>query len=372
MYTCGIASDNNVYCWGYGAQGQLGNNSTSDKLVPTALDTTGALSGKTIKSISAGHLHTCAIASDNNAYCWGSDVGAIGDGMSLSQRQVPVAVSTAGALNGKTVKSITTGDSHTCAIASDDNAYCWGSGGNAQLGNNSTDQKTVPTAVYTAGALSGKTIKSISAGDYHTCAIASDDLAYCWGSNSYGQLGDGTTTQRATPTPVNTGGVLSGKTIKSISANYSDHTCVIASDNQAYCWGDNYAGRLGDNSNTNSSIPVPVYNSGALNGKTISQIFVDFGHTCVIASNNQAYCWGYGGYGALGNNSTADSFVPVAVDTTGVLNGKTIQYISMSLYGGCVIASNNQVYCWGVNSQGSLGNDSTVDSLVPVSVNAIP
>jgi alpha-tubulin suppressor-like RCC1 family protein len=126
---------------------------------------------------------------------------------------------------------------------------------------------------------------------------------------------------------------LSGKTIKSISVNGAD-TCAIASDNLAYCWGNNVDGELGNNSITQSNIPVAVYTGGVLSGKTIQSISVssnamrstaDSVNTCVIASDNQAYCWGVGTSGQLGNNAAANSSVPVAVYTGGVLSGKTIK-----------------------------------------------
>jgi alpha-tubulin suppressor-like RCC1 family protein len=165
-------------------------------------------------------------------------------------------------LNGKTILSIATGYNHACAIASDNQAYCWGRNSQGQIGDNNVTGRYVPTAVDTSGVLTGKTILSISAGGNHTCAIASDNQVYCWGYDHYGQLGDNTTTDSLVPVAVNTSGVLAGKTILSVSAGVN-HTCVIASDNQAYCWGWNNYGQLGDNtSGTNRLVPAAVDMSG--------------------------------------------------------------------------------------------------------------
>ena len=153
---------------------------------------------------------------------------------------------------------ISAGGSHTCAIAPDNDAYCWGSGSSGKLGNSSTTNSSVPVAVSTTGVLAGKTIKQISAGGSHTCVIASDNKAYCWGSGSSGQLGNSSTTNSSVPVAVSTTGVLAGKTIKQISVGNS-YTCAIASDNKAYCWGYNHRLQLGDNSTNNSSVPVSVY-----------------------------------------------------------------------------------------------------------------
>ncbi|MFZ1243394.1 MAG: hypothetical protein WAQ22_04625 [Candidatus Saccharimonas sp.] len=149
-------------------------------------------------------------------------------------------------------------------------------------------------------------------------------------------------------------------------------TCAIASDNQVYCWGRNYDGRLGNNSTTDSSVPVAVTTSGALSGKTIRQVAAGNAHTCALASDNQVYCWGYNSNGQLGNNSTTMSLVPVAVTTSGVLSGKTIRQVTAGGAHTCALASDNQVYCWGYNYYGQLGNNSTANSSVPVAVNNLP
>ena len=370
---CIVATDNLAYCWGNNSNGQLGNNSTTQSLVPIAVDTSGVLNGKTMKSITGSNGFTCAIASDGLAYCWGLNAhGQLGNN-STTQSLVPVAVNTVGVLSGKTIKSIATGNSHTCAIASDDQVYCWGYGWNGQLGNNSTTQSLVPVAVNTAGVLSGKTVKSITSGDIDTtCAIASDDLAYCWGMNSEGELGNNSTVKSLVPVAVNTAGALNGKTIKSITMG-TIHVCAVASNSQVYCWGYDGYGQLGNNSTTQSNVPVAVDTSGVLNGKTVLSIAANGSHTCAIASDNKAYCWGYNWYGQLGNNSTTQSLVPVAVNTAGALNGKTI--ISVSTGGNdhsCALTSDYSVYCWGYNGYGQLGNNSTTQSLVPVAVNVLP
>ena len=255
--TCAVASDDKAYCWGNNNSGALGNNSTTNFSIPVAVNTEGVLAGKIIKSISDSNIHTCAIASDDKAYCWGAgSSGQLGSG-TTSMNKVPAAVNTTGVLAGKTIKQISAGSMHTCAIASDDKAYCWGAGSSGQLGSGTTSMNKVPAAVNTTGVLAGKTIKQISAGSMHTCAIASDDKAYCWGAGSSGQLGSGTTSMNKVPAAVNTTGVLAGKTIKQISAGTS-HTCAIASDDKAYCWGDGYPGQLGNGSTVNSSVPVHV------------------------------------------------------------------------------------------------------------------
>ncbi len=310
-HACVIASDNKLYCWGRNHRGQLGNNSMVDSSRPVAVNMTGVLAGKTIKQISTGAYHTCVVASDDNAYCWGENMkGQLGNN-STANSSVPVKVDTSGVLAGKTIKQISTGHYHTCAVASDDKMYCWGENNNGELGNGSTVDSRVPVAVNMTGVLAGKTIKQMSVGTYNTCVIASDDKVYCWGSNAYGQVGNNSLTDSNVPVAVNTTGVLAGKTIKQISVGHY-RACAIASDDKMYCWGNNMGGALGNGSTADSHIPVSVNMSGVLAGKVIRRISIGAFHTCAYASDNKIYCWGSNNYGQLGNNSTANSGVPVA------------------------------------------------------------
>ena len=211
-------------------------------------------------------------------------------------------------------KQIIRGWSHTCAIDLNDSVYCWGDNSSGQLGNGSTSSSRVPVAVNATGALAGKTIKQIVPsfiGSY-SCAIASDDKAYCWGDNSFGQLGNGSTSSSRVPVAVNATGALAGKTIKQISVGF-DHTCVVSNDHKIYCWGRNNSGQLGIGNTSNSSIPVAVNATGALAGKTIKQVSVGAWYTCATTSDNKAYCWGINSSGQLGNNSNISSSVPVRV-----------------------------------------------------------
>ena len=367
-HSCAIALNGRAYCWGSGNSGKLVNGSTASSRVPVAVNTSGVLAGKTIKQISAGENHTCAIASDNRAYCWGSNKnGQLGNG-STADSNVPVAVNMSGALAGKTIKQMSVEFSTSCVVASDNRAYCWGSNKNGQLGNGSTADSRVPVAVNTSGVLVGKTIKEVTTGGFHTCALDTSSKMYCWGLNSSGRLGGGLTSILSNvPVAVNMSGALAGKTIKQMSTGYSS-TCAIASDNKAYCWGSGNNGQLGNGSTADSRVPVAVNMSGALVGKTIKQILAGGDHGCVVASDDKMYCWGLNNNGELGNNSSVNSSVPVAVNADGVLAGKTIRQMSAGFSSTCAVDSGYGIYCWGYNSNGQLGNNSTNNSRVPTYV----
>jgi len=368
--TCGIV-DGKAFCWGSNWVGQLGNGSTNDALIPTAVTTSGVLAGKVVTDISIGDEHACAVA-DGAAYCWGNgNRGQLGNG-GTADSYTPVAVNTAGVLSGKTVTQIAVGGDQTCVIASGA-VYCFGDTGKGALGNGVMTYgiQSTPVAVDASGVLSGKTITDIAIGQYgayNACAVASGK-AYCWGDNGMGQLGTGTTVDSGVPIAVLDTGVLAGKTVTSVSL-YEYHTCAVASG-AAYCWGGNGDGYLGNGESNGSAIypPVAVDTSGLLAGKTVTSIAPGDYTTCAVA-NGLPYCWGYGYHGERGDGqsgSTPDALTPVAVVTSGALAGKTATEIVSGYSHSCVLAGNIP-YCWGDSWAGELGNGKGVMSTVPVLV----
>ena len=363
-HSCGISSGK-AYCWGYNGDGELGNGTDTNSFIASPVDTSGVLAGKTITKVVTGSWHSCAIA-DGKAYCWGSDYdGELGDNTSAYDMETsPVAVDTSGVLAGKTVTDITAGEEFTCAVA-DGAIYCWGYNTGGALGNGTTVDSNVPVAVDMSGVLAGKTVTSISAGVYHVCAVASGQ-AYCWGADWNGELGDNTSLYdvETTPVAVDTSGVLAGKTVTKVAAG-SGYTCAIA-DGSAYCWGLDGAGQLGDNqvSGTDTNVPGAVDTSGVLAGKTVTDIAVGVDHTCAVA-DAEAYCWGRNSDGKLGISGTANALVPVKVYDSGNLAGRTIVKVSSGYSQSCASTSTN-VYCWGDDWAGNLGDDATEFSTTPV------
>lgn len=202
----------------------------------------------------------------------------------------------------------------------------------------------------------------------HTIAAKSDGTVYTWGNNSYGQLGNGNTTNSNVPIAVVTSGALSGKTITKVAAGLL-HSVALASDGTVYTWGYNYYGQLGRGNTTDSNVPVAVSTSGALSGKTITQVATGLYHSIVLASDGTVYTWGYNFYGQLGNGNTGtDSNVPVAVSTSGVLSGKTITQVAAGGYYSIALASDGTVYTWGDNYYGQLGTRNNINYYVPVAV----
>jgi hypothetical protein len=244
---------------------------------------------------------------------------------------------------------ISAGGSHTCAVVSGA-AYCWGSNSSGRLGDGTTDDRVVPTPVNGLG--SGVT--AIVAGGNHTCAIH-NGAAKCWGSGTSGQLGNGTNTSSSVPVQVT--GLTSGVT--AISAGIS-HSCAVH-NGQVKCWGLGTSGQLGNSASASSNTPVNV--TGLPSG--VTAIESGDNHTCVI-HNGAAKCWGSGGSGRLGNNAIADSNVPVQV--AGLTSGVTA--ITAGFLHTCAV-HNGAAKCWGNNSNGQLGDGTNTSSNVPVQVNTM-
>ena len=354
--------DGVAYSWGWGTSGQLGRAVTEDK-IPLAVTASGVLNGKTIAKVAAGHLHSLALDTDGKVYAWGDNAsGQLGDN-STTRRDAPVAVDTSGVLNGKTITQIAAGYDYSLALDSDGKVYAWGARGYSS---------SVPVAVDTSGVLNGKTITSIkvSANAYHAVMLDSDGVVYTMGWNSYGQLGDNSTTDSyAVPVAVDTSGVLSGKTITAIGCG-AFNSYAIDSAGKVYSWGKNNRGECGDNTTTTPRmVPVAVYSAGVLSGKTIE--FVSGGFSVTVQdSDGKLYSWGDGSLGgALGDGTqTHNQKTPVAVDMTDVLSGKTI--VSYSVGTGYVLAvgDDNIFYGWGYNHWGMLGDDTQVNKTVPMIV----
>ena len=387
-HKCIIDNIGEVYCWGYGHDGILGNGSNNGSFSPVKVVMNGALEGLTIESMALSNNNTCVIASNHKVYCWGDNsYGQLGNNDVLDSN-VPVAVDTSGVLSGKNIEKLSISDYHACVIADDHKVYCWGYGLYGQLGNNDDQNSNIPVAVDTSEFLSGKNISLVYASNHNTFAIDSDGVGYAWGSNWHGALGIGNSFgyNITSPKLIDTSDELSGLTIESLYFSQT-HTCAIASDHYAYCWGQNRLGILGSGDTVDMSYKSPreVYRSGALQGQTIKSMSISYATACVITNTDNIYCWGQNngdgdpsngddGYGQLGDGTNTNSNVPVAVDMSGALSGKTIK--SMQFFSGyysssistCVIASDDNVYCWGYNGASRFGVSDSDNSKVPIKI----
>ena len=307
----------------------------------------GAAATPDAAAVAAGAYHTCAAMTDGGLRCWGENsAGQIGDG-STSDRPTPVSVS--GLTSG--VGSVDAGFNHTCSVSSSGGLKCWGYNYWGNVGDGSTTDQTLPVDVVGLG--SG--VASVSAGGSHTCALTQAGGIKCWGYNLYGQLGDGSTTRRITPVDV--------AGLNAIAATVSageNHTCAVTAASALKCWGYNFSGQVGDGTTTNRAIPidVPGMDSGVL------AVAPAGWHTCALTSGGGVKCWGRNSSGQLGDGTTTDRLAPV--DVTGLSSG--VAALGAGFDHTCALTSAGGVKCWGSNSSGQLGDGTTADRTIPVDV----
>jgi alpha-tubulin suppressor-like RCC1 family protein len=372
---CSASGAGNVYCSGYSQQGQLGNNDAAQVANPTPVEVFAVNTNTTplsnIQSISNGTETNCAVTNSGNAYCWGeNDYGALGNNTTISSSTPIEVLGVGGVGHLSNIASISTSYETTCALLTSGNVYCWGANDRGQLGINSSLITTSLTPVEVGGV--GGTgvlsnITAISRNEYSSCALSSGGNVYCWGWNNYGEIGNNTTTNAIAPVEVfDTNGVDFLSNITAISSGVYD-TCAISLAGNAYCWGSNSYGQVGNNSGTNVSIPVKVSDpSGVGFLSNVVSIGSNGAITCASDSSGSAYCWGPNIVGSLGNNSGSNSSIPVQV--FGVGGSGFLSNIASISGASCALSTSGNEYCWGGNSSGGLGNNSTVTSYVPVEV----
>ncbi|MDH4351560.1 MAG: Ig-like domain-containing protein, partial [Gemmatimonadota bacterium] len=297
----------------------------------------------TVQSVRAAKMgyHTCAVAG-GGPFCWGAGWnGQLGDGLgTFTSDSVARPVS-----GGLTFTQIVGGESHSCGLTAAGAAYCWGYNGNGQLGDNSTTQSDAPVAV--AGGL---TFSSLSAGSAHTCGLVGT-TAYCWGYDGYGQLGDNAAlADRLVPTLV--AGGLSWASVR--PGAY--HTCGVTTGGDAYCWGADFSGQLGNDS-TLADQPTPVVVYGA---KTWTQVDGAYYHTCGVDASGAGWCWGQNYNGRLGADTLAVPVNSSQPTPRAVFGGLTWSTIQTGWDFTCGLTTSGTAYCWGYNGDGNLG-DGTFD-----------
>jgi len=291
-------------------------------------------------SIDIGFGQTCALDSSGQAWCWGmNSYGHLGTDDDRA-RLVPAPVS--GNLRFTQIALAREGPVN-CGLTATGEAWCWGSSWGGVLGDGSGAEggKPVDTPQRVTG---GHSFRQIAPGGSHTCAITTAGVAYCWGTNSLGQLGTGNQTPSSTPVAV------SGNLVfKQISA-YTLNTCGVTTAGRAYCWGEGWSGILGNGETVNRNVPVPV--SGNLSFASVS---VGLWMACGVTTDGDGYCWG-SGYDGLGTGTdVGETTTPVAV--AGGLKWKSI---SAGSFIACGVTTTNGGYCWGDNFVGALGIGASV------------
>lgn len=328
VQACGLTSDGRGFCWGHNESGQLGDGTTSDRSAPV-----GVAGGLVLANLDAGNWQTCGVSTSGAGYCWGAGMyGALGDG-TRDDRPLPGPVS--GDLVLSEVRAAFS--SVACGLTRAGEPWCWGYNGSGALGQGSFGGfSSRPVAVS-----GGLTLRSLTAGGEHFCGLTASGEAWCWGSNSYNQLGD----SLDNGTPVRAGSM----TFVAVTAGLM-HTCGLQSGGTAWCWGQNAFGELG-NGSVSRDEAVPTRVAGNLTFVALSS---GGNHTCGLTAQGWAYCWGMNNYGQVGNGTVADN-VPAPSPVSG---GHVFAQIAVGGNQTCGITTAGVAYCWGDNFAGQLGNGS--------------
>ncbi len=345
-YSCLTLPLGRGYCWGRDDIGQLAAaasatcfDTASTSEVPCALSPIRMSGNVRWTALSAGGSVACGLNTAGSAFCWGDNsFGEIGNGGG-GGGSTPSQVS--GAL---TFTSIAAGDLHVCGVATGSRIFCWGDDDFGQLGDSGIVNSTTPIPAESAGAV--MSFVSVTAGFAHTCALKASGAAYCWGNNVAGQLGIGAPDGNAHSTPVQVGGGLTFATLTAGAA----HTCGLTTAGVAYCWGDNTSGELGTGS-TGGFSGAPVAVSGGL---TFTQLSAGDVFTCGV-SGSAAYCWGSNSDGQIGLGAGITG--GLVASPSKVAGSLAFSYVSAGKRHACgIVAGGAEAACWGSDIFGTLGN----------------
>lgn len=338
-HTCGVTSNGSVKCWGRNEFGALGNGTNDPISAPFRIP---GLSGAS--AVAAGFQYSCALV-DGSYSCWGlNDWGQLGNGTNANTN-VP---SLAGGIDEAI--EIVAGFKHTLSLLADGTAVAWGSNGFGELGDGSFVDTNVPEAV--SNLSSG--VMEIVAGQDHTCARLEDGSLRCWGSNGFGQLGDGS--ENSSNLPVAVSGVDDAESI----AAGTHHSCASTASGEVWCWGYNSFGQVGSGVALLAEAAAPVQ-VPELQGAR--RVVAGGAVTCAVLDDASVRCWGIGNLGQLGNGLTMDSAVPVEVGGLG-------QVVDLDVGGNhaCALTDGEELYCWGDNAESQLGVTGVMQSSSPVKV----
>ncbi|MGE5549953.1 MAG: PKD domain-containing protein [Bacteroidota bacterium] len=369
-YSLGLKRDGTIWAWGINDNGQLGDGTTANSAIPLQVKGIGGAGYLTeIADIFGARRHALAVGRDGTVYAWGNNSdGQLGNG-TISSSLLPSQVlgpGGGGLLTG--VTKACGGYFHSLALKADGTVWAWGKNNYGQLGDGTTTGKSTPVQVKGPGGAGFLTnVVAIGSGAYHSLAVKADGTVWAWGNNQLNQLGDGTATHRYTPVQVKGpggAGYLTGVTAVS-GGNY--HAIALKGDGTVWAWGYNNHGQLGNETYTDSAVPVQV--KGALGVGNITNVKTVYGcywGATALKHDGTIWTWGYNNYGQLGNGTTADSNYPVKVKGAGG-SGYVTDAVRLGSghYHSIYLKQDRTPWGWGYNYYGQLGDGTAANRSYP-------
>lgn len=368
QHTCALIEGGRVRCWGNNGAGQLGYGNTNNVGDNEPASAPGdVVLGENVVSIDVGGAHACALLESGDLRCWGNNAGAqlgYGNTNHIGDDEFPFSVNPV-AFNVE-LTAVQLGGRHSCALVGAGNVRCWGTNDYGQLGYGNTTQLAAPITIdVNLGALA----LIMAAGEDHNCAVLDDGALRCWGRNDRGQLGYGNTTTigdtetpgSVVPVPLLPQGIPADTPLSAVAVGHS-HTCVLFEGGQALCWGDNFYGQLGQGNTTTIGDDETLATLFPIDlGGDATQLVTGRQHTCALLENGDVKCWGRNLYGQLGLGDIAhvgDDEVPANVESIDL--GGPAETITAGDYHTCALLDQHEILCWGFNDYGQLGYGDTL------------
>jgi alpha-tubulin suppressor-like RCC1 family protein len=357
-HSCALTPAGAVKCWGYGGNGNLGNNQVQNQSSPVnASGLTGVL------GLAAGDGHTCALKPDLSVACWGDNTeGQLGHAPSFHSITNPTPLPAGGLAN---VVALAAGRYHTCALKADGTVACFGKNSEAELGSAASGSQSV-TPVTVSGL--GNAVAISAGGGYFTCALKADTTVACWGDNESGQLGTGQSTPSQTGTPqtvLTAQGVPLNRVLAIRSGVY--HTCAIVNDGSfsVYCWGGNSYQQTATGA---GNVVYAATRQASLSGALL--LSASMYNSCSLEIGGGFKCWGSNDYGeSIGQAGGANHVLSPTI-VPALQGGSLPEYMSGGNEFTCALQADGRATCFGRGINGELGNGSSLASPTPVLVNA--
>lgn len=372
-YSSAITTRGRLFTWGYNSSGQLGDGTRTDRLMPTDITKNFNLNeGEKITSVSLGRSHSAAITSEGRIFTWGDNMyGQLGD-TSTTDRYTPYDISSYFNLDdGETIIDVSLGLYHSSAISSNGRIFMWGDNRRGQLGNGINIRSTIPIDITSMLNLSdGESVSTISLGDSFSIALTSEGRIFTWGTNAYGQLGDGTTLDSYSPKDISDMFNLNnGDKIVFVSIGL-ENASAITLNGSIYMWGRNHIGQLGDGTTVDQHLPVDITGRFNMNqGEIIVSSSLGWIHSSALSSEGRIFTWGSNGSGKLGDGTTTNRLLPTDISNQfDFSQADYIQSVKLGYTHSAIYTSNGKVFIWGHNYKGQIGDGTTTDRQTPYEI----